>query len=224
MLAARYHLPAVYPARVFTELGGLLSYGSDGPALTREVIRTMAYAPKLAEDLARRPALIDAMLEPSFRRPVQTDTPGAREGRLRTQLDRADDFEGKLNAARRFHREEAFRIGYQLLQGALGPSDAGNAYADLADACVSALADVCEQDILSRFPGSIGRWSICALGKFGGRELTATSDLDMMLIYEPANDAGGTLSARFVQRLVAVVVGDGDFFPVQAAQRLFLGR
>ena len=28
-LAARYRLPAVYPFRFFTELGGLLSYGSD---------------------------------------------------------------------------------------------------------------------------------------------------------------------------------------------------
>jgi putative ABC transport system substrate-binding protein len=28
-LAARYRLPAVYPYRDFTELGGLLSYGTD---------------------------------------------------------------------------------------------------------------------------------------------------------------------------------------------------
>ena len=28
-LAARYSLPAVYPYRCFTELGGLLSYGND---------------------------------------------------------------------------------------------------------------------------------------------------------------------------------------------------
>ena len=28
-LAARYRLPAVYPRRFFTEVGGLLSYGSD---------------------------------------------------------------------------------------------------------------------------------------------------------------------------------------------------
>ena len=41
------------------------------PALTRDVIRTMAFAPKLAADLARRPALMEAMLEPSFRAPVQ---------------------------------------------------------------------------------------------------------------------------------------------------------
>lgn len=175
------------------------------PALTREIIRTMAFAPKLAEDLARRPALIDAMLEPSFRRPAQGEAAGARTAKLQAQLDRADDFEAKLNAARRFHREEAFRIGYQLLQGALSASDAGAAYADLADACVIALADVCEKDVLSRFSGSIGRWSICALGKFGGRELTATSDLDLMLIYDPTDDSGGALAARFVQRLVAAL-------------------
>ena len=28
LLAARHHLPAVYPWRFFTEIGGLLSYGS----------------------------------------------------------------------------------------------------------------------------------------------------------------------------------------------------
>ena len=29
LLAARYRLPAVYPWRFFTELGGLISYGND---------------------------------------------------------------------------------------------------------------------------------------------------------------------------------------------------
>ena len=175
------------------------------PALTREVISTMAFAPKLAADLARRPALMEAMLEPSFRAPVHADAPGARAQRLRAILKRATDFEGSLNAARRFHRDEAFRIGYQLLQGVISASDAGFAYADLADACVGALADVCEKDVLARFPGSIGKWTICALGKFGGRELTATSDLDMMLIYDPVDEGGGALAARFVQRLVAAL-------------------
>jgi putative ABC transport system substrate-binding protein len=38
LLAARYHLPAVYPWRFFPELGGLLSYGSD----QRDMFRTAA--------------------------------------------------------------------------------------------------------------------------------------------------------------------------------------
>lgn len=175
------------------------------PALTRDVIETMAFAPKLAADLARRPALMESMLEPSFRAPVHGDLPGAREARLSGQLKRAGEFEGQLNAARRFHREEAFRIGYQLLRGVIGAAEAGAAYADLADACVSGLAAACEKDVLSRFSGSIGSWAVCALGKFGGRELTATSDLDLMLVYEPEDETGGNLATRFVQRLIAAL-------------------
>jgi [glutamine synthetase] adenylyltransferase / [glutamine synthetase]-adenylyl-L-tyrosine phosphorylase len=175
------------------------------PALTRDLIETMVFAPKLASDLARRPALMEAMLEPSFRAPVSSDPPGSREKRLRDQLRRADGFEEQLNAARRFHREEAFRIGYQLLRGAAGASEAGAAYADLADSCVAALADACEKDVQSRFSGSIGKWAICALGKFGGRELTVSSDLDIMLIYDPENETGGALASRFVQRLIAAL-------------------
>ncbi|HEV7693153.1 MAG TPA: bifunctional [glutamine synthetase] adenylyltransferase/[glutamine synthetase]-adenylyl-L-tyrosine phosphorylase [Hyphomonadaceae bacterium] len=192
------------------------------PALTRDLIETMAFAPKLAADLARRPALMDSMLEPSFRAPVNKDTPGAREKKLATLLKRAPDFEAQLNAARRFHREEAFRIGYQLLRGSIGASEAGTAYADLADACVIVLAEACEKDVLSRFSGSIGKWSVCALGKFGGRELTASSDLDLMLIYEPDDPNGASLAPRFVQRLISalsVPTEEGALYEVDMALR-----
>ncbi|OYX48685.1 MAG: bifunctional glutamine synthetase adenylyltransferase/deadenyltransferase [Alphaproteobacteria bacterium 32-64-14] len=175
------------------------------PGLTRDVIQTMAFAPKLAADLARRPALMEAMLERSFSTPAHLDEAGSRALRLVDNLERAEGFEAKLNTARRFHREEAFRIGYQLLRGAIGAAEAGVAYADLADACVGGLAEVCECEILAKFQGEIGGWSVCALGKFGGRELTATSDLDLMLVYEPANDGSVQLATRFVQRLVAAL-------------------
>jgi putative ABC transport system substrate-binding protein len=43
-LAARYRLPAVYPFRFFTELGGLLSYGSD---LVDDYRRAAGYADRI---------------------------------------------------------------------------------------------------------------------------------------------------------------------------------
>jgi glutamate-ammonia-ligase adenylyltransferase len=46
---------------------------------------------------------------------------------------------------------------------------------------------------------------VCALGKVGGRELTASSDLDLMLVYEPDSETGGALAPRFVQRLIAAL-------------------
>lgn len=174
------------------------------PAITRELIETMVFAPQLAKDLAQRPALLDAMMEPHFQRPVSEDEPGARVAELKRQLQRADDFEQRLNVARRYHREEAFRIGYQLLRGQVASEAAGAAYAELADACVAGLAHVAEEEVLGRYDGTIGKWTVCALGKFGGRELSPTSDLDLMLIYD-AEEGGGQLAARFVQRLVAAL-------------------
>ena len=43
-LAARYHLPAVYPYRVFAEFGGLLSYGDD---LTDNFRRAASYVDRI---------------------------------------------------------------------------------------------------------------------------------------------------------------------------------
>ena len=43
-LAARYHLPSVYPYRFFTEVGGLLSYGSDPVDIFR---RAATYADRI---------------------------------------------------------------------------------------------------------------------------------------------------------------------------------
>ncbi len=174
------------------------------PAIATELIETMAFAPQLARDLARRPALLDAMMERRFQSPVSQDKPGGRQRELEKLLSRSDDFEELLNIARRYHREEAFRIGYQLLRRQIGSLDAGRAYADLADACVVGLAKVAEREVLGRYEGTIGKWVVCALGKFGGRELSPTSDLDLMLVYE-AEEGGGQLAARFVQRLVAAL-------------------
>lgn len=193
------------------------------PALTRDILETMAFAPRLAADLARRPALLDAMLDPHFRTPVSTDAHGQRETRLCVQLKQATEFEQTLNIARRFHREEAFRIGYQLLRGTIGSADAGAAYADLADACVAALADVAETEVLGKFEGSIGLWSVCALGKFGGQELSASSDLDLMLVYQRDQDASGqNLAPRFIQRLIAALTSpteEGGLYEVDTQLR-----
>ena len=43
-LAARYRLPAVYPFRIFSDVGGLLSYGPNFPAIFR---RTAEYVDKI---------------------------------------------------------------------------------------------------------------------------------------------------------------------------------
>ncbi len=176
------------------------------PAFAHDLIAVMAYAPKLANDLARQPALLDGMLDNSFNASLVDDSPHGAEASLRRAVDEADDFEGKLNAARRFHREEALRIGYQVLRGQVRAVEAGAAYTRLADACIRIMADAALEEVTQKFGEWPGRWVVGAFGKLGGEELSATSDLDIILIYDPGDPPHpNDLAARFTQRLIAAL-------------------
>ncbi|MGD9979847.1 MAG: bifunctional [glutamine synthetase] adenylyltransferase/[glutamine synthetase]-adenylyl-L-tyrosine phosphorylase [Hyphomonadaceae bacterium] len=172
--------------------------------------RLLAVAPRLADKLARRPALLDALIEPRFARPLSEDTPGARLAELRDRLSDAATFEAKLNAARRFHREEAFRIAVQILEQAATAEQAGAAYADLAESCVNAMADAALEETERQYGAQPGVFTVVALGKFGGRELAEDSDLDLMLVYDAPPDAEGALPAadfyaRLTQRVISAL-------------------
>jgi glutamate-ammonia-ligase adenylyltransferase len=179
------------------------------PQLLSDLADIMGLSPLLADTLARRTDLLDSLLGDDFRRDIALDAPGARASAL-SEFVEEQPFEGAINAARRFHREEYFRIGLQLLQGRASAAEAGAAYTDLADACVSALADAALREVERLHGAAPGRYAVLALGKFGGGELSARSDLDLMLVYDAPIDArSGGLRA----------LGPGEFF-TKVAQRL----
>ena len=198
------------------------------PALARELIAILGLAPRLAEILARRPSLMDVMLDPAFAAPL-------REDRADRQVDRFADlgeavFEDALNAARRLAMEERLRIGAQLLLARATASEAGAAFAALADAAINQMARAAEAEVASRHGPAPGRWAVLGLGKLGGRELSADSDLDLIVVYEADaahSDGQRPLSAeawfvRFTQRLVTALSSpteEGELYPVDMALR-----
>src|SRR5262249_14117431 len=133
-------------ARFSTFFSGLiagvqvLSLLAAEPRLLTTLANAFGLSPKLAQALARRPALMDAMIERRFVEPIDRHEPGVRVADLGERLAQAPGLENALNVARRFHREEAFRIGLQVLDGRASAAAAGAAHADLAEACVGALA------------------------------------------------------------------------------------
>ena len=198
------------------------------PELARELIAMLGLAPRLAEVLARRPALMDSLLDPAFARPLSEDPPAYRIERF-SGLEGLD-YEQALNAARRLAREEKLRIGGQLLLGRARAQDAGQAYADLADASLGAMAQAALSQMSQRHGPPPGDWAVLGLGKLGGRELSATSDLDIMLVFEPtaeASDGPRPLGAqtwfiRFTQRLVSALSApteEGELYDVDLALR-----
>ncbi|AZU04575.1 bifunctional glutamine-synthetase adenylyltransferase/deadenyltransferase [Glycocaulis alkaliphilus] len=199
------------------------------PALADELVAILGLAPSLAEEIGKRPALLDVMLEPAFAAPLSETGPASQEA-LTERLARGETFEDAMNTARRFVREERLRIGAQLLRGRAGASEAAQAYSLLARHSVTAMAQAAEREMERRHGAAPGRWHVLGMGKLGGGELSADSDLDLIVVYEPQaeqSDGAQPLEApvwftRFTQRLVSALSApteEGALYPVDLALR-----
>jgi glutamate-ammonia-ligase adenylyltransferase len=170
-------------------------------------------APRLAETFARRPHVVDALIDPN---PAWEMDRRAFAAGLAATIDQAADFEDALDRARRFAAEQRFLVATRLLMRRLGTEAAGAAFSDLAEVVVEALfARV--RDEFARQHGAVpgGRAAIVAFGRLGSREMTMTSDLDLIVVYDHAAGAASSdgrkpLSpmqyyTRLTQRLVAAL-------------------
>jgi [glutamine synthetase] adenylyltransferase / [glutamine synthetase]-adenylyl-L-tyrosine phosphorylase len=189
-------------------LYSLLRQNRDLVALLATILGT---APRLADILAQQPAAMDAVLDPAFFGALPDD---AQLERLFTaSLGEAASYEDLLDRSRLFGREHMFLIGVRVISGTVTAAQAGQAFARLADVLIRALLKATEERFAAdhgRLPGQ--RIALLALGKLGGQEMTAGSDLDLILIYdfdpeEPMSTGARPLPAsqyfaRLTQRLI----------------------
>jgi glutamate-ammonia-ligase adenylyltransferase len=198
------------------------------PRLFELIVEVMAFAPRLAATLARRPAAIDAMLDGAFFQPIDIAEDRAM---MVAALARADGFEAAMGAVRRVQREQAFRVGVQVMSGTATAETAGKAFADLADLCIQALGPASLAETVRLGGEFAGDVAVVALGKCGSREMSAGSDLDLMTLYrsrEPAAASelkgwdAATFYGRFTQRLIAALssqTGEGGLYEVDMQLR-----
>jgi [glutamine synthetase] adenylyltransferase / [glutamine synthetase]-adenylyl-L-tyrosine phosphorylase len=174
-------------------------------------------APRLAHVIAARPHVLDGVIDPARAKLVAD---GLDESlltrRVAAFVPSTLTIEGVLDRARDFAGEEMFLIGVRLLSGSLDSDQAGRAYSALAQSIVSVLLDRVAAAFALEY-GSLpsGRVAILALGKLGSREMTAASDLDLILVYDFAADTAesdgprrlgaGQYYTRLTQRLLAAL-------------------
>lgn len=163
------------------------------PVLMQDLVTTLAIAPRIADILARRPGLLEALVSVADRK-------------AEPDLTEDMDFEARMNAVRHWQGEQAFLIGHQLLHGQIKARDAAEDWTRLADTCVTLMAQAAEAETTRRFGPAPGAWSIIGLGKLGGREMTAGSDLDLLVIYDAQGaDGAQTWFTKFTQRLITAI-------------------
>ncbi len=155
-------------------------------------------APRLAQVVATRPHVLDAAIDPGRGNEFEQGL-GEEDMRERAEayVAQARTYEDSLDRARNFASEEMFLIGLHLLSGRLDPDRAGCAYSALAQGLVGSMLKRVEGAFATDH-GAVrgGRLAVVGMGKLGSREMTAASDLDLILIYDFPADAGESDGAR----------------------------
>ena len=189
----------------------LFSMFRNNPQLLTLVADIMGDAPRLAEHLSRKPSTLDSVLTNDFFESPPDLTSLKTE--LAAVLERSNEVEELLDASRRWANDRRFQIGVQMLQGFLKPEDAALAQSNIADSAISELCPRIAKVFVDQH-GTIDNSDIAiiALGKMGGREMTATSDLDLIFLYDVPDSAEksdgrkplvvGQYFARLSQRMI----------------------
>ncbi len=192
----------------------LFSLLQSNPRLLDLLVTIMSAAPRLAEIITRKPHVFDGLLDPAIF--SEMPTRAYLEERLKAFLGAATNYEEVLDRLRIFAAEHRFLIGIRLLNGAIDGVRAGRAFSDLAELMIGKALEAVEAELRRRH-GAVagGRVALLAMGKLGSRELTAGSDVDLILLYD--HDAGAEESdgdkplapsqyyARLTQRLIAAL-------------------
>lgn len=184
------------------------------PWLLELLAELSSLAPRLARVLSERPAILDSLINAEFLAPPKSEPDY--DADLAAALGQARELEDVLDAARIFAREQQFKIAVRVLKGGLDPEAAGHGFTAVAESVIGALAFVAEAETARRHgfvPGA--EWAVMAMGKLGGREMTASSDLDLVFVYDfdAARDTSTGPQAlhatqyftRLMQRLISLL-------------------
>ena len=236
----------------------LLSLLSARPELLGLLVQIMGSAPSLAEWLTRHPTLFDSVLSREFTDLALPDDispdpdlaevarrglvrlfylhelgPDAMREQLEEAATRAADFQDLLDVVRRWAHEKIFQVGLHMLRGLLTPLEAARPLSGIADASLNLLIPRLLEEFRTdhgEVPG--GRIAVVAFGKLGSREMTVSSDLDLLFLYDhepgqPWSDGRRPLVAnayyaRLCRRLIAAVTAptaEGKLYDVDMRLR-----
>ena len=118
------------------------------------------------------------------------------------------DPDARFDGLRRFKRREMLGIVMSDLTGRADELAVGRALADLADACLTAALSEVE----------VGELAVIGMGKLGGRELSYSSDIDVMFVHD-GDQERAEKTAEQLLNAIGAVTPEGQAFRIDAALR-----
>jgi glutamate-ammonia-ligase adenylyltransferase len=162
------------------------------------VVRMIGASSWAAEYVTRHPLLLDELLDDRvlYAAPDWADF----ERSLRAALAAAEgDVERQMNAVREQHQAQLFRLLAQDLAGLLTVEVLADHLSALADVVLQASLEACWAQLATRHRES-PKFAVIGYGKLGGKELGYASDLDIIFLYDDADERAPENYARLAQR------------------------
>jgi glutamate-ammonia-ligase adenylyltransferase len=168
------------------------------PALER-VARIIGASSWAAGFVARHPLLLDELLDDRLLyAPIELDLFAKN---LSSQLAaHAGDTERQMNDLRELHQAQVFRLLAQDLAGLLTVEKLADYLSALADLVLGETMRLVWQDLRARHREAPA-FAVIGYGKLGGKELGYASDLDIIFVYDDADERAPEAYARLAQRM-----------------------
>lgn len=203
----------------------------ENPAALRELITLCAASPWVAEQLAKNPVLLDELLnaERLYSAPNKTTL----QNDLRQQLLRFEwsDLEGQMDALRYFKLAHSLRVIASEIGGTLPLMKVSDYLTWIAETIIEHVLELAWQQLIEKHGeprnadgSSCGKnFIVVAYGKFGGIELSHSSDLDLVFIHaaDPnqttdgaAEIDNGTFFTRLGQRMIHILTAQTMLGPL----------
>jgi glutamate-ammonia-ligase adenylyltransferase len=199
--------------------GAYLALLTEYPQALHRVLSVLGASRWAAGYLIRHPQLLDELLDDeAMASPF--DWPEFKRS-LRARLAAADGVEQQMDLLRHAHQAEVFRILLIDLAGKLSVEHVSDRLSELADAVLDVTIEAVWNQ-LSKRHREVPRFAIIAYGKLGGKELGYASDLDLIFLYEDADDVASDVYATFTRRLITwltTATGAGILFDVDLRLR-----
>ena len=172
---------------------------AEHPEALERITKMIAASSWAADFVTRHPLLLDELLDDRmlYAAPDLAEF----ERVLRSLLAAGgSDTERQMNVLREQHQAQVFRLLAQDLAGLLTVERLADHLSQLADIVLQATLELLWEQTPARHRAQ-ARFAVIAYGKLGGKELGYASDLDLIFLFDDADERAPENYARLAQRL-----------------------
>ena len=195
--------------RWLESLGATLTYYrlfAEAPHALKPVLAVLGASDYMADTLLQNPELSEILLDARLLTRPRTRADMRRD--LSRLLRACTSYWMQLDRLRAFKQQEYLRITALDLLGKATLTETMRALSDLADVCADAALEASHRELAAQ-QGVTGEHGFCilAMGKWGGRELNYSSDIDPIFLYRDAPRLVGAKDpTQYLLKLAEMVV------------------